>query len=126
VSSGSDTAAVGLGLKWDADLTLEHAGVRAARLVSNQKGCVLEIDSISAFRNLTSSLTHFKTLLGEEGLRVLAGVLPPSLEIVLHGTLIGRYEPCAPLNWTAQGLGLPFGNLAIDKLELLRASLKGG
>ena len=54
----------------------------------------------------------------------LAGILPTAVQIRLHGVLIGTYRPRVALNWEAKAVGLPFGSLAIDKLALIRASLK--
>ncbi len=124
MSLGPDTGASVTGLEWDGELAFECGGARAARLVCGREGCVLEVENLAALRSLRPSLEHLRSLMGERGLGVLAQVMPARLTVVLHGISIGHYEPSAPLNWEAEGVGLPFGHLAIDKMELLRASLR--
>lgn len=126
MSSPLDPTAAAAGVEWEADLTLEYEGRLAARLVSRAGRCVLEIASLAAFKSLASIWSQGKSALSGDWVQRLPSLLPPVLELVLHGVPIGRFEAGAPLNWAAKGLGLPFGNLALDKLALLRASLKGG
>jgi hypothetical protein len=112
-------------VEWEADLTIEYEERRAAKLVFHEQRCILEIESISAFKSLAPSLACWKPMIEDSSLNGLARLLPESLEIVLHGISIGQYQASAPLNWMAKNIGLPFGSLTINKLDLLRASLKG-
>lgn len=113
-------------VEWVADLTLEYGGKVAATFVSRDGHCVLEIASLAAFKTLGPALADWKKPTNSAWLNRLAGILPAAVEIRLHGVPIGTYHPRATPNWEAKALGLPFGSLAIDKLALLRASLKRG
>lgn len=112
-------------VEWIADLTLEYEGGIAATLVADERSCVLKIASLAAFKSLSPALASWKGVPGTHWLERLARILPECLEIHLHGIPVGTFRPRAPLNWEARMLGVPFGSLAIDKLALLRASLKG-
>ncbi len=113
-------------VEWVADLTLEYGERTAARLVSRDGRCVLEIANLAAFKTLGPALAGWKTPTNRDWLNRLAGILPAGLEIDLHGVSIGNYHPRATSNWEAKAAGLPFGSLVIDKLALIRASLKRG
>ncbi len=121
VPAGAETA-----VEWVPDLTLEYGGRVAATLVSRDGRCVLEIASLTAFKTLGPVFENWKTPTSSDWLNRLACILPTGLEIQLHGVSIGSYHPRAALNWAAKAVGLPFGSLVIDKLALIRASLKRG
>jgi hypothetical protein len=111
-------------LEWIADLTIEYEGQPAATLRSDGERSVLSIANLAALRSLRGA-AGWGTGLGADWLRQLSHWLPESLDIELHGVAIGVFKPHEPLNWAAQVAGLPWGNLVIDKLALLRAALKG-
>ena len=123
-SPSTPTSASEVAVEWVADLTLEYGGRTAAAFVSRNGLCVLEITNLTALKSLRPVLADWKTPIQGDGLNRLACILPVRLEIHLHGVSIGSYQPRATLNWEAKALGLPFGSLVIDKLSLIRASLK--
>lgn len=120
-------------VEWVADLTLEFDGRPAARLITREGRCTLEISSLAAFRSLGPAIAGWRGWMPSQSssgntstLDHLAAALPPTLYLVLHGIPIGQWDPQAPPNWTARNLGLPFGHLTLEKLALLRATMKGG
>jgi hypothetical protein len=115
------------GLEWTADLTFERDGRIAARLRSNEGGCVLEIvgrRGLLALRQL--SLNQWRTNAPEVPIARLASLMPEKVDLSLRDILIGCYEPSGVLNWWSRRLGLPFGRVTIDKLAFARAFLLGG
>lgn len=120
-------------VEWVADLTLEFNDRPAARLVTREGRCTLEISSLAAFRSLGPAITGLRGWIPTQSSSAnaatwepLAQALPPTLHLVLHGIPIGQWEPQAPPNWTSRNLGLPFGHLTLEKMALLRATMKGG
>jgi hypothetical protein len=121
-------------VEWVADLTLEFNERPAARLVTREGRCSLEISSLTAFRSLGPAIAGLRGLIPSNDSsdttatwwEPLARGLPPTLYLVLHGIPIGQWEPQAPPNWTSRNLGLPFGHLTLEKMALLRATMKGG
>ncbi len=111
-------------VEWIADLTLEYEGAIAAALVADERSCVLRISNLTAFKSLRPALAGWKGAPSGDRWERLARVLPECLAIHLHGIPIGSFRPLSPLNWEAKLAGVPFGELAIDKLALIRASLK--
>lgn len=124
MSSPSTPSADETTVEWVADLTLEYGGRTAAALVSRDGHCVLEIESLAAFKTLGPAFAGWKAPAKSDWLNRLAGILPTAVEIRLRGVSIGTYHPRAAMNWEARTVGLPFGSLTIHKLALIRASLR--
>ncbi len=113
-------------VEWIADLTIEHAGQVAARLLSDDDSCVFEIFGRRGLAALGE--LPFKTLLAGGSTASLsrwAGQMPAAIDLKLSGVPIGRYEPSGPLSWWSRRLGLPFGCLTIEKVAFARAYLIG-
>lgn len=126
MSSPSGPASPEATVEWVADLTLEYEGKVAATLVSRDGHCVLEIANLAAFKTLGPALAGRKSAPGGEWSSRFARALPDPLEIRFRGVSIGNFHPRSAPNWEAKAAGLPFGSLVVDKLALLRASLKRG
>ena len=126
MSSPRHPAAASSGVEWLGELTLEYEGRRAARLHFRDGRCLLEIASLAALATLRSPLLAWENQLDEAWRQRLLGILPDGVDLVLRGIAIGHFDPAARLNWAAKAAGLPFGNLALDKLALFRASIQGG
>ena len=125
MSSPLDAAAATRSVEWEGQLTLEHEGRPAVRLTAVHGQAEVHVENVAALKSLGAALACYRGNLDSRWLARMVAGLPERVALFLHGIPVGYYEPHEPLNWEAKVAGLPAGKLALDKLALLRASLKG-
>lgn len=112
-------------VEWVGELTLDYNGEPAARLSSPDGRPTVQVFNLAAFKSLGAILSESRARPHPDLLPSLAAALPVRVDLNLHGVSIGHFAPREPQNWEAKLAGLPFGRLALDKLAVLKASLKG-